>query len=128
VKHEPVAISTIDRMIELLVLPRLDFIKADIEGWELQLVRGGLRAIRRFRPVLLLELNAQALERAGDDLATAFAVIAELGYRPARLDPAGTLSPITEPRNGDIWWLPTENALLPPAQVRSEEGQAHLSV
>jgi FkbM family methyltransferase len=113
VKREVVATTTIDRVVELLALPRLDFIKADVEGWELQLVRGGLHAIRRFRPVMLLELSAQQLERAGDDLATAFAVIAELGYHPAIRDPAGTLTAVTEPRTGDIWWLPAENALLP---------------
>ncbi len=110
VEREAVAIATIDRMVELLGLSRLDFIKADIVGWELQMVRGGRRAIRRFRPALLLELNAQALARAGDDLATAFAVIAELGYRPFVRDETGALKPVAEPRNGDIWWLPAEKA------------------
>lgn len=115
VEREAVAITTLDRVVELLELPRLDFIKADIEGWELQLVRGGLRAIRRFRPVMLLELNAEALARAGDDLARAYAEIADLGYRPALCDAAGALTPVTAPRNGDIWWLPTERPLLAPA-------------
>ena len=108
VEREAVAVSTIDRMVELLGLTRLDFIKADIEGWEMQLVRGGEHAIRRFRPVMLLELNADALARAGDDLKAAFAAIAELGYRPVAADPTGALTPVSEPRNGDIWWLPTE--------------------
>jgi len=108
VEREAVAISTIDRMVELLELTRLDFIKADIEGWELQLVRGGARAIRRFRPVMLLELNAEALARAGDTLAGAFTEIAEFGYRPTVADGMGGLTPVTEPRNGDIWWLPAE--------------------
>jgi len=112
VEREVVAISTIDRVAELLELPRLDFIKADIEGWELQLVRGGARAIRRFRPVMLVELSAEALARAGDDLASAFAAIAELGYRPAVRNPAGALTPLREPRNGDIWWLPAESPLF----------------
>jgi len=112
VEREVVAISTVDRVAELLDLPRLDFIKADIEGWELQLVRGGARAIRRFRPVMLLELDAQALARAGDDLAGAFTEIAELGYRPTRADGMGGLTPVTEPRNGDIWWLPAESPLV----------------
>jgi FkbM family methyltransferase len=121
VEREAVAVSTIDRMVELLQLPRLDFIKADIEGWELQLVRGSLRAIQRFRPILLLELNAEALARAGDNLATAFATITELGYRPAMREAKGSLRPVTEPRSGDIWWLPTESSILTPASAA--EGQ-----
>jgi len=84
------------------------FHKADIEGWELQLVRGGLGAIRRFRPILLVELNAQALARAGDDLETAFETIGALGYRAAARDRSGSLGPVTQPRNGDIWWFPAE--------------------
>lgn len=111
VEREAVPISTIDRMVEILELSRLDFIKADIEGWELQLVRGGLGAIRRFRPILLVELNAQALARAGDDLETAFKTIAALGYRAAARDRSGTLGPVAQPRNGDIWWFPAERGL-----------------
>ncbi len=107
-EREAVAVSTIDRMVEQLGLTRLDFIKADIEGWELQLVRGGREAIRRFRPVMLLELNAEALRRAGDNLSRAFAEIAELGYRPMVRDQTGALSPVTNTRNGDIWWFPAE--------------------
>lgn len=109
-EREAVAISTIDRMVELLGLVRLDFIKADIEGWELQLVRGGRHAIERFRPALLLELNAPSLARAGDDLTTAFAEIAALGYHPFVPDATGVLQPAGEPRNGDIWWLPKEKS------------------
>jgi len=110
VEREAVAISTIDRLVELLGLSRLDFIKADIEGWELQLVRGGRRAIERFRPALLLELSTPSLARAGDDLATSFAEIAALGYRPFVLDAARALQPVADPRNGDIWWLPKERS------------------
>ena len=112
VAREAVAISTIERMVTLLGLARLDFIKADIEGWELQLIRGGRDAIQRFRPVVLLELNAPAVARAGDDLAAAFAEIAELGYRPFSLDASGALQPLSEPRGGDIWWLPNESPLV----------------
>src|SRR5579872_3478853 len=108
VERETVAVSTIDRMTELLGLTRLDFIKADIEGWELQLVRGGEQTIRRFRPAMLLELNAQALARAGDDLETAFAAINGLGYRPSVIDVTGASTPVAAPRTGDIWWLPAE--------------------
>jgi len=74
-------------------------------------VRGGLGAIRHFRPVLLVELNAQALARAGDDLEIAFETIAALGYRAVARDRSGSLGSVTQPRNGDIWWFPAERAL-----------------
>jgi FkbM family methyltransferase len=112
VEREAVAVGTIDRLAETMELPRLDFIKADIEGWEMQVVRGGWRTIARFRPILLLEMNASALERAGDDLAAAYAAMGELGYVANVFDRAGSLQPAPAPRNGDIWWLPAGSALL----------------
>lgn len=80
VRHEVIALTTIDRFADLMNLDRLDFIKADIEGWEMHLVRGGLTSIARFRPVMVLEMTNEALARAGDDLASAYAAIAKLGY------------------------------------------------
>lgn len=37
-------------------LTRLDLLKADVEGGELPLLQGGMATLRRFRPVLFLEL------------------------------------------------------------------------
>lgn len=36
---------------------RLDFVKIDVEGGELRVLRGGLDALRRLRPILLLEIS-----------------------------------------------------------------------
>lgn len=46
-----VAITTIDA----LQLPRLDFIKLDVEGHECQALRGGMQTIRTFRPLVWAE-------------------------------------------------------------------------
>ena len=62
-------------------LPRLDFIKADIEGWELRALKGGEATLRRFRPVLYLEVDEACLARAGDTPADLFDWLAALGYR-----------------------------------------------
>ncbi len=41
------------------------FIKADVEGFELELLRGAYETIVRDRPIMCLEVNKGALERAG---------------------------------------------------------------
>lgn len=41
--------------IDLLNLPRLDFIKLDVEGHECQALRGGAETIRKFRPYIWAE-------------------------------------------------------------------------
>ena len=86
-------------------LDRLDFLKADIEGWEVQMLQGARDALRRFRPRLVLELTAAHLARAGDTLDGAFRLLAELGYCAFLLRPDGRLAP-AGPGEGDFWFLP----------------------
>jgi FkbM family methyltransferase len=105
-RREIVPQATLDEVVAALDLDRLDFIKADIEGWEMRLVRGGREALRRFRPVLLLELNEGQLARAGDSLSEAFETLAGIGYRPRLLDEAREFHDVAEPCTGDIWWFP----------------------
>ena len=59
------ALTTIDDVVGTLGLDRLDFIKADIEGWELRLLHGAESTLESFRPRLLLELTSAALARRG---------------------------------------------------------------
>jgi FkbM family methyltransferase len=113
VAQEIVALTTIDDMVEALALDRLDFIKADIEGWELRLLQGAENTLARFRPSLLLELNGADLARAGDRLEDAFIFLAARGYRAFRLDPAAGLVPTTVPVNEDFWFIPAGYSAYP---------------
>jgi FkbM family methyltransferase len=110
VAAEPIALGTIDRFVETQRIDRLDFIKADIEGWEAAMLRGGLATLERLRPMLLLELTENHLARAGDSLTGIFTTLRDLGYRPYLPDGAGGLAPLEAMREGDIWWLPKEAA------------------
>ena len=47
--------TTIDLLIEELKLPRVDYIKMDIEGAEREALRGGFDTMRRFKPRLMIE-------------------------------------------------------------------------
>jgi FkbM family methyltransferase len=109
VAQEIVALTTIDRMVKALDLDRLDFIKADIEGWELRLLHGAESTLGRFRPRLLLELDGTALARAGDRLADAFAFLTARGYRAFRLEPGANLAPVAECVDGDFWFIPADD-------------------
>ena len=107
VVQEVVATTTLDIVAAVLRLERLDFIKADVEGWELQMLNGAAGVLDRFRPALLLELTRGTLARAGDRLDDAFALLASLGYRPPlRLIRTGELLPMSEPDDGDFLFLP----------------------
>jgi FkbM family methyltransferase len=49
-------VKKLDDFVKEQEINSLDFIKCDVEGGELSVIRGGLKAIRKFKPVLLLEL------------------------------------------------------------------------
>jgi FkbM family methyltransferase len=49
-----VPLTTIDLLVEELHLPRVDFIKMDIEGSEKWAIRGGTQTIRKFHPRMAL--------------------------------------------------------------------------
>jgi FkbM family methyltransferase len=49
-----IAIETLDS----LQLKKVEFVKADVEGWEMSLVRGAAATIASFRPMIFLECNS----------------------------------------------------------------------
>lgn len=77
---ETVPLETLDGFVERRSVERLDFIKADIEGWECNMLRGATRSIARFRPALYLEISEEALGRAGDAPGDIWALLQPLGY------------------------------------------------
>jgi FkbM family methyltransferase len=106
--HE-VTVETIDRYVAAKGLNRLDLIKADIEGWEMQLLLGAPETLARLRPVVFLEVVDSYLARAGDSRAALWAFMRERDYRPHRLAPG---LPAFDPEaDGDVVWVPAEKAL-----------------
>ena len=120
VTQEIVASATIDGVVEKLGLDRLDFIKADVEGWELQLLRGAERTLERLRPRMLLELSGAALARAGDRLDDAFGFLAARGYRAFCFGPGAGLVPVTRQEDGDFWFIAAEDPAVDGAAARRD--------
>jgi len=104
---EAVGVATLDEAVAALGLDRLDFIKADIEGYELRMVRGAKTTLARLKPALLLEIDEPRLARAGDTVADLWSELLSLGYRPFEASPART--PLASPRSGDVLWLVHDN-------------------
>lgn len=80
VHDQVVTLTTLDAFVAERGLARVDFIKADIEGWELQALLGAERTLRRDRPALYLEVDEALLARAGDGPAALFDWLGDLGY------------------------------------------------
>jgi FkbM family methyltransferase len=114
VAEDVVPVVTLDQLSATLKLSRLDFLKADIEGFELRMIEGGAATLKTLRPILLLELVDDHLRRAGDSLEAAWRRLSGLGYAPRVLDSAtGAFRDAKAPTEGDIWWFPDGGAHVP---------------
>lgn len=60
-----VAVITLDSYIREQGLDRVDLIKIDVEGFEMNVLRGADATLARFRPVLFLELSDANLREQG---------------------------------------------------------------
>ncbi|MEM2304826.1 MAG: FkbM family methyltransferase [Candidatus Methanomethylicia archaeon] len=58
-----VQLATLDDLVESLKLQRVDFIKIDVEGYEVEVLKGMINTLTMFKPVIVMEvLNSNIME------------------------------------------------------------------
>lgn len=75
-KHRVIPTLAVDD----LKLPRLDVMKIDVEGHEQPVLRGARRALERFGPALLIEIETRLHDDGADPVREARALLEPLGY------------------------------------------------
>ena len=84
---QPTAVVSLDGLMAAEKLPRVDFIRCDVEGAEIRFVDGGRKTIERDLPSLLIEIHPFSLQRnfgsSGEDVRDYFI---SLGYRMWQLN------------------------------------------
>lgn len=75
-----VPVDTIDHFVTKQQLQRVDFIKIDVEGAEYDTLRGGLNAINRFKPLVILAIHPEPIEKKGDSLEAIYDMLSSLPY------------------------------------------------
>ena len=74
-----VRVSTLDILpFELVGPDKIDYIKVDTEGAELEVLKGGIQTVKKYKPKLLLELHLFKNERIGAEL---MEFLKPLGYK-----------------------------------------------
>lgn len=107
VRRETIRLDTLDRLVRELGLDRLDFIKADVEGWEAPLMRGGRECLTRHRPAVMLEIVEAHLTRANATPRELWNFLEQRGYEGRRVAPGGVLDGDTGDRgDGDYLFTP----------------------
>ncbi|MGK7390870.1 MAG: FkbM family methyltransferase [Candidatus Cyclobacteriaceae bacterium M2_1C_046] len=63
--HPKVHVVTLDAYVEENGINQLHLIKIDVEGFELNVLKGGVKTIEKFRPTLFIEVNDRNLRQQG---------------------------------------------------------------
>ena len=110
-KLEPARIERLDEVFEDLGIDRVDLIKIDTEGAELNVLRGAVETIRRFRPRIIVEINQAALASAGSSAEGLMELLRSLGYELELIGDKGATLRLAEhevPDLCDILATPTD--------------------
>lgn len=80
----------LDDYVREQAINRVDVIKMDVEGAEAHTLRGAAATLERDSPIILMEVNREALEMLGSGTKSLMALLNSWGYRAWRieLDPA----------------------------------------
>jgi FkbM family methyltransferase len=102
-----VELRTLDSVVDSLKINQIDFIKIDVEGSELYALRGGKNAIAKFRPYVLVEINAPTYKAAGYTINDVEKFFTELNYLPHQMNKSGRLEEcISLPDFGNVIFVP----------------------
>lgn len=109
-------VETLDAVAETQSWNRLDFIKADIEGAEFSLLRGAEKSIARWKPLLLLEIQADSTRRFGHEPSAVFDWLFSRGYVAGYVTEQGILARV----KGNEVSLPDYNFIFVPTERMAE--------
>ncbi len=76
--------QTLDQYIESNTVKRVDLIKLDIDGYELDMLKGTVGTIRRFKPKIMFELTPYILEEHGSSSLELLGIFDAVGYEVSR--------------------------------------------
>jgi FkbM family methyltransferase len=93
---------SVDEYVKQNHINRIDFIKLDIEGAELHALNGMRETLKRFRPILLMELSTEVLPNTPLTPDEITQLLRELNYRQMAITQSG--DPVPMDQNPDAFY------------------------
>lgn len=87
---EEISVVSLDEEIPKAGLPAPDFIKIDIEGWEIEALHGARNTLELHKPALFLEMHGATAREKKHKVAEIVAFLWEINYRHIRHIETGT--------------------------------------
>ncbi len=81
VMRDSIQIHRLDDYLDQHPIDRLDLIKCDTDGWEMDIFEGALETLRRFHPALVFELDPFGLAENGHSASALIRLLQDVGYR-----------------------------------------------
>ena len=81
VMRDSIQIHRLDDYLAQHPIDRLDLIKCDTDGWEMDIFEGALETLRRFRPALVFELDPFGLAENGHSAGALIQLLRGAGYQ-----------------------------------------------
>ena len=91
-----VRLAVFDEVFESSGLQRLDILKVDVEGSELPALRGAERSLRKYKPLVFVEINDVTFQSAGYSTGDLVEFLRSLGYSFHLIKAFGRTVPVRE--------------------------------
>ncbi|HET7114938.1 MAG TPA: FkbM family methyltransferase, partial [Hanamia sp.] len=79
-EKEAVKIDTLDSSMKIFSIPKPDFIKIDVEGFEYKVLQGAYETLSNYRPALFIELDENNLREQKSSAKELVFYLKQLGY------------------------------------------------
>ena len=72
--------QTIDSYVDCHKISKIDLIKLDVDGYEAKVIRGGESSIKRFNPIIVMEIAPDWARANGEDIRETIEFLVGVGY------------------------------------------------
>jgi FkbM family methyltransferase len=103
---ENVEVLALDDLVERMALQRIDMVKIDVEGFEIFVLKGSQKVIKKWKPILFVELSEKNLRQQGYSASALIEFVGNMGYEIKDARTMQAVDRLNKDHNTDILCLP----------------------